>query len=35
MTRALQITGVPEADALLSTDANALLLGMLLDLRYP
>ncbi len=35
MTRALQITGVPEADALLSTDANALLLGMLLDQQVP
>lgn len=32
---ALHLTGDPDADALLSTDANALLLGMLLDQQVP
>lgn len=35
MTRELWITGEPEADALLSRDANALVIGMLLDQQYP
>lgn len=31
MARKLRLTGEPEADALLSTDPFALLVGMLLD----
>ncbi|MFK7919956.1 MAG: HhH-GPD-type base excision DNA repair protein [Ilumatobacter sp.] len=35
MTGTLYITGDPEADSLLNTDANALLIGMLLDQQVP
>jgi hypothetical protein len=31
----LRLTGDPEADALLSDDDNALLIGMVLDQRVP
>ncbi len=35
MTRTLTITGEPASDALLASDANALLMGMLLDQQVP
>ena len=35
MTGTLYITGYEQADSLLNADANALLLGMLLDQQVP
>ena len=35
MTRTLHLTGDPQADQLLATDANALVAGMLLDQQVP
>jgi len=34
-TRALYITGIPKADALLNSNGTALLIGMLLDQQVP